>query len=159
MFIKSDEWISDNDFSSSNNNNKRNRKEKRKMNNKFIGFGRVAYKGDLTTAVNGKKYLKITLAINRNYDREVADFIDFMFFEKRAETIDKHTKIGDRLLVSGALQVTNYVDKDKVSRKSFTVIAEQVTFIEKLNKKEVEPKDFEVGDEIDLGNLGSDTPF
>ena len=63
-------------------------------------------------------------------------FIDCVAFDKLAETIEKHVKKGNRLLVEGSINVSTYVDKDGNNRKSTNVFVNKITFIESAKKED-----------------------
>lgn len=87
--------------------------------------------------VNGLKMAGFTLARNRAKtsnasDNPVADFIDFVAFDKNAEFASKWFKKGQRIGVSGRLsEKTN--ERDGVKYKTTNVIVESFEFIESSN--------------------------
>lgn len=102
------------------------------MNNVQI-LGRLTKDVELRVAQKSKKnFACFTLAIKNGND---AMFIDCIAFDKLAETIEKYVKKGDRLLVEGSLNVSNYADKDGNNKKSTNVYVNKITFIEPASKK------------------------
>ena len=57
-----------------------------------------------------------------------ADFIDCVSFGKLAEVLLGNLNKGDRVALTGRLSCSSYVDKDGVSRRSCSVVAESVDF-------------------------------
>lgn len=57
-----------------------------------------------------------------------ADFIDCVSFGKLAEVLLGYLNKGDRVALTGRLSCSSYVDKDGVSRRSWSVVAESVDF-------------------------------
>lgn len=57
-----------------------------------------------------------------------ADFIDCVSFGKLAEVLLGYLNKGDRVALSGRLSCSSYADKDGVSRRSWSVVAESVDF-------------------------------
>jgi len=57
-------------------------------------------------------YCNFTIAVNRDYDREKADFIRCKAFGKTAEIIGDYLHKGDPILVSGSWETGSYENKD-----------------------------------------------
>lgn len=57
-------------------------------------------------------YCNFTIAVNRDYDREKADFIRCKAFGKTAEIIGDYLLKGDPILVSGSWETGSYEGKD-----------------------------------------------
>jgi single-strand DNA-binding protein len=89
---------------------------------------------------SGKALTKITIAVQRpfrntNGEKE-ADFIQVVFFDKRAETVAEFFKKGDPISVSGRLQTRNYEDKDGKRRYITEVVADDFQFIHSRRSNE-----------------------
>lgn len=142
--------------------------------NKIILIGRLTADPELRYTESNKAYTRFTLAVNRDFTKEDgskdADFISIVAWEKRAETICKYVKKGNRLGVEGRIQTGSY-DKGDGSRGYLTdVIVNGLEFLESKSKddrpasdyrsaeeeKEVDPfADF--GDSVQLSD--DDLPF
>ena len=57
-------------------------------------------------------FLNFSIAVNRDYDREKADFIRCKAFSKTAETISTYLHKGDPILVNGSWETGSYEDRD-----------------------------------------------
>ena len=57
-------------------------------------------------------YCNFTIAVNRDYDREKADFIRCKAFGKTAEIIGDYLNKGDPILISGSWETGSYENKD-----------------------------------------------
>ena len=108
--------------------------------NKVVLLGRMAKDVELKTLEN-KDNLRIcnfTIAVNRAYSKneneQKADFINCVCFGKRAETISKYFKKGDRIAVSGQIQVNVYTDEADKNKYATNILVDDFTFCE--NKKE-----------------------
>ena len=118
-------------------------------------MNKIELMGRLTSSVEIKKskkddkktYAKFTLAVPRKLDKEKTDFIDCVAFGRMSETISKYVEKGQRIIVTGALQIDNYTDKDGNNRKSVVINVDDFYFIE--YKKESEKKEDE--DELPFG--------
>lgn len=85
-----------------------------------------------------KEFVRFTLAVPNG---ENANFVDCVAFDKLAETIVKYVKKGNRLLVEGSINVSNYEDKDGNKRKTTNVFVYKITFIENATKEDKSDKD------------------
>lgn len=104
--------------------------------NSFNGIGRITKEPELRSA-GEKNVLDFTIAITRPFtkkDHPESDFIDCTAWGATADNIAKFFGKGDRIGVSGRVEVKPYEDKDGVKRKSFKVIVDDFEFIE--NKKD-----------------------
>ena len=105
--------------------------------NNVVFLGRLTHDIELKTA-GDTVVTNFTLARNRPKvkDKEQeSDFVRFVAFGKMAETIEKYVKKGERLGVSGRLQVRSYEDKDGNKRTATEVIVETIEFIETKSTK------------------------
>lgn len=96
-------------------------------------LGRISKDLELTYTQNGKSVLKFSIAVPKETNREEADFINCVAWEKRAETIAEYFKKGSRILVSGRLSVNSY-EKDGERRYFTEVIVTNFDFIESKNQ-------------------------
>ena len=84
--------------------------------NKVVLVGRLTADPELRYTASNKAYTRFTIAVNRNYKNEdgesEADFISVVAWEKRAETICKYVKKGNRLGIAGKIQTGSYEKED-----------------------------------------------
>lgn len=102
------------------------------VSNNFSGIGRLTKDIEIRKA-GDSSVCDFTIAINRfvkDKDHPMSDFIDCVAWNKNAENIEKFFHKGDRIAVSGRVQVDNYEDKDGVKRKSWKVQVADFDFIE-----------------------------
>jgi single-strand DNA-binding protein len=102
------------------------------VSNNFSGIGRLTKDIEIRKA-GDSPVCDFTIAINRfvkDKDHPMSDFIDCVAWNKTAENIEKFFHKGDRIAVSGRVQVDNYEDKDGVKRKSWKVQVADFDFIE-----------------------------
>lgn len=92
-------------------------------------LGRISKDLELTYTQNGKSVLRFSIAVPKETNREEADFINCVAWEKRAETIAEYFKKGNRILISGRLSVNTY-EKDGEKRYFTEVIVNGFDFIE-----------------------------
>lgn len=133
--------------------------------NKAVLAGRLTKDVDLRFTTEGKAVANFTLAVNRYYDREKADFIPVVVWGKIAENCDKYIGKGSRVAVSGRIQTRSYEDKNGINRYITEIVADEVEFLEKSNAKETTfENDMEAEMEIDdmqefLRDHAMDSPF
>ena len=103
--------------------------------NKVVLMGRLTRDIELKYANTSNGELAVarfTLAVPKNVkgkDGKVAvDFINCVAFGKMGEFASKYFKKGQRVLVSGRIQMENYTDKEGNKRTSFDVVIEQQEF-------------------------------
>lgn len=147
--------------------------------------GRLTKDNELRHTQSNKAVLNNTLAVNRRFKdsqgETQTDFFDLVFWEGRAEIVNKYTKKGDRLLIKGEMQSRYYTTTEGQNIKVYEVIVDEIEFLEPKQQsdnapyedapnrnhkketqdrfKEVEPKDFEVGDIIYLSQDDENVPF
>ncbi len=111
------------------------------MLNNVMLVGRLANDIEKKTLDNGKKVLKISLAVNRSYKNPdgiyETDFIDCILWDELANNLSEYCKKGDVIGIRGRLQVSSY-EKDDVKRKVVEVVAEKITFLSSKHKDEEE---------------------
>lgn len=102
--------------------------------NNFNLTGNIAQQPEIKATQNGKKYSFITIAVN-GMNKDKADFISFIIWDKMAENVVKYCGKGDCIAVLGHI---NAVKKDEKTQLQLT--ADAVTFLHKAQKKAAEPK-------------------
>lgn len=103
--------------------------------NKIEILGRMVQNIEIKEGKN-TKYGKFTLAVPRKNDKETTDFVNCVAFGKLAETIEKYTEKGNRILVEGSLQLDKYEDSKGTTRTSITIIVNDFYFIDFKRKEE-----------------------
>lgn len=103
--------------------------------NNFTGIGRITKDLELRKTGNGKSIVNFTLAINRKYDRDNADFIQMMAWEKTADLIVQHLSKGSKIGVEGRIQTGSYEDKDNRTIYTTEVVVDSVEFLDSKPKE------------------------
>lgn len=98
-------------------------------------IGRLCRDIELKTTDHGKCYLRNTVASNRRTgkQKQQADFISIVAFNKTAEHVQCYLTKGDELAVVGHLSSSQYTAKDGNTVYSIEVIVDRVTFLRKKN--------------------------
>jgi len=79
--------------------------------NKFIGLGRLTKDPELKQSKAGKPFCNFSIAVNRAFEKDKADFFQCMAFGKTAEYIDKYASKGSQILIEGSVQIDEYEGK------------------------------------------------
>ena len=90
--------------------------------------GRLVSDPELKSTSNGTAVCSFTVAVDRNYDRQQADFIDCVAWRQTAEFISKHFHKGSWIAVNCSIQTRSYEDKSGNKRKATELVADEVNF-------------------------------
>lgn len=106
------------------------------MVNKVLLIGNVGGQPTLKTFDNGGKIVNFSLATNETYVNKQGEKVtntqwhNISFnIPKLAETIEKHVKKGDMLLVEGKINYREYTDKEGQKKYITEVIGESFKFM------------------------------
>lgn len=92
-------------------------------------IGNLCNEWEFITTNNGKMYGKNTLAVRKDKDNTL--FIPIRVWSGAVELVDKYTKKGDKLGVSGRLDIYSFKgDNDKNSYYTY-VNVDEITFCER----------------------------
>lgn len=104
--------------------------------------GRLMRDPELKQTPAGVPVASFTLAVDRKFNRDEADFIPITAWRKTAEFVAKYFHKGQRVIISeGRIRVTLYTDRDGNKRTRFEVVADEVEFGESRRA----PEDQEAG--------------
>lgn len=106
------------------------------MLNHIVLMGRMVRDPELRYTQSQKAVVSFTIACDRDYEvngERKCDFIDCVAWGHTAEFISKHFPKGYPIIVSGNLQVRDWMDKDGNKRRNAEVVADTIYFGE--NKK------------------------
>lgn len=122
------------------------------MLNQITLQGRLCRDVELRKLPSGKSVANVSIACDRDFapkdggERET-DFIDIVAFGGTADFFSKYFYKGNMVIVSGRLQIRNWVDKENNKRRSAEVVAESVYFGDSKKSND--------GDNSYQGNNGS----
>lgn len=102
--------------------------------NNFTITGNIAQKPEIRTTANGKNYAFITVGVN-GLNKDKADFISFIIWEKLAENVVKYCDKGDCISCIGYISAPV-----KDGKTTIQLTGDAVTFLHKAQKKAQEPK-------------------
>ena len=85
-------------------------------------------------------HVLLSLAVDRKFNREEADFIPIVAWRKTAEFVAKYFRKGQRVIVAqGRIKVDQYTDKEGNKRSRFSVVADEVEFADSKRAPEDRP--------------------
>lgn len=99
--------------------------------NRVILIGRLTKDPELKYTTNGTAVASLTLAINRKYNKEQADFIPVIVWRQSAEFVANYGTKGRLMMVEGRLQVRNYETQEGQKRYVTEVVADEIKFLDK----------------------------
>ena len=100
------------------------------MLNQIMIQGRLAKDPELRYTRNQTPVATFSVAVQRDYDRDKADFINVAAWRQTAEFVDKYLRKGQMVIISGSLQMRDYEDRDGKRRTVAEVVADHVYFCE-----------------------------
>ncbi len=124
--------------------------------NNVILVGRLTQNPEISIIENNKKVTTVILAVNRNFKNAdgiyETDFVRCILWNSIASTTTEYCHVGDVIGVKGRLQTSKYLDENEKTHYVTDVIAERVTFLSSVKKKDA-IKEEDDKDESLLNNL------
>lgn len=99
------------------------------MLNHSVLQGRIGQELELKTTANGTEVISFSLAVPRNYNKEITDWITIVAWKGTATMIAKFFNKGDLICIEGSIQTQNYEDKNGNKVYKTEVVAERVHFV------------------------------
>ena len=107
--------------------------------NKVVLIGRLTKDPELRFSPGtGIAISRFTIAVNRRKKEDgtqEADFIPCVAWRKQAENLANYQKKGNQIAVTGRIQTSSYDGKDGIKRYVTEVIAEEIQFLDKVNRE------------------------
>ena len=101
-------------------------------------MGRLTADHELNKTQSGISVTRITVAVDRAFVRQgeerQADFIDVRCWRQTAEFVCKYFQKGSMIAVQGSIQTGSYEDKNGIRRKTFEIVADNVSFCGSKNE-------------------------
>ena len=105
--------------------------------NRVILIGRLTRDPELKFLPgNGKAMSKFTLAVNRQFKKDEADFINCVAFDKIAETISQYCTKGSSIALTGNIRTGSYQAQDGSKRYTTDVTVESFEFCSSKNSNQ-----------------------
>lgn len=121
------------------------------MLNHIIIMGRLTRDPELRRTGSGIAVASFSVAVERDYpskdtgEREV-DFIDCVAWRQTGEFVSRYFTKGSMIVVSGRLQIRNWIDKDGNKRRTAEIVADDIYFGESKKSN---------GDSGSVGSVGT----
>ncbi len=101
--------------------------------NKVFLIGNLTRDPELTETAGGVSVCHFAIAVNRNYTssdgERQTDFFNVTAWRGLADTVARYTKKGNKVAVTGSVQIRNYEDNQGVRRTAVDVIAQDIEFL------------------------------
>ena len=97
--------------------------------NQVTLIGRLTKDPELKYTQGGKAFCKFSIAVTGEFNREEADFIGCVAWDKRAETIAEYLRKGRRIAIQGRLNVRSY-EQNGENKWITEVIVDKFDFID-----------------------------
>ena len=120
-------------------------------------MGRLTRDPELKYSQAGKAYCRFSLAVQREFNREEADFINCLAFGKTAETIAEWLGKGRRIALQGRIQTGNYENKNGEKVSTFEVVADRFEFVDSARSETSKNQTYSNNDDVLDDN--DDFPF
>lgn len=102
------------------------------MLNCAVIMGRLTAEPELRQTQSGVAVTRFSVAVDRAYAKQgeerQTDFIDVLAWRQTAEFICKYFHKGSMIAVQGSIQTGSYEDKNGVKRRTFEIVADNVSF-------------------------------
>jgi len=99
------------------------------MINNTVLVGRLTKDPTQRATKSGKAVTTFTLAVDRQFEKDAADFIQIVTWNKTAENCGKYLNKGSLVAVVGRIQARNYEDNDGKKVYITEVVADNVRFL------------------------------
>lgn len=101
--------------------------------NKVFLIGNLTRDPELTETTGGVKICRFSIAVNRNYTggdgERKTDFFNCVAWRGLGETVARFTRKGNKVAVSGSIELRNYEDNQGVKRTGVDIVAQDVEFL------------------------------
>ncbi len=101
--------------------------------NKVFLIGNLTRDPELTETSGGIKICRFAIAVNRNYSgadgERKTDFFNVVAWRNLGETVSRYARKGNKVAVSGSIELRNYEDSQGVKRIGVDIVAQDVEFL------------------------------
>lgn len=121
--------------------------------NKVFLIGNLTRDPELTETTSGVALCRFSIAVNRNYGsadgERKTDFFNVVAWRGLGENVARYAKKGNKVAVSGSIELRNYEDSQGVKRTGVDIVAQDVEF---LTPKNSDGFGEDVGYDVPKGN-------
>lgn len=101
--------------------------------NKVFFIGNIVRDPELTETSGGVKICRFSLAVNRSYTggngERQTDFFNCVAWRGLADTVAKYMHKGDKVAISGSIELRNYEDSKGVKKTSVDIVVGDIEFL------------------------------
>lgn len=90
--------------------------------------GRLTRDPETRNTQTGKSVTNFSVAVNRRFQKDKADFFNVTAWEKTGEFVNKYFRKGQEIIVQGEMESRDYTDSDGNKRNVWDLIASNVEF-------------------------------
>ena len=102
--------------------------EGRKHNESVSTYGAPGTRPRTEIHAQGTAVTSFTLAVDRRFNRDKADYINIIAWRQTAEFVAKHFAKGQRVAIVGSIQTRSWEDNDGGKHKAVEIVADSVYF-------------------------------
>ena len=104
--------------------------------NKIILTGNITKDAELRYTANDKAYSKFSIANNEGYgDNQKTNFFNCTLWGKSAENLNRFLTKGQKVLITGKVEINDYKDREGVERKIIDINVDSFGGVELLGNK------------------------
>ena len=104
--------------------------------NKIILTGNITKDAELRYTANDKAYSKFSIANNEGYgDNKKTNFFNCTLWGKSAENLNRFLTKGQKVLITGKVEINDYKDREGVERKIIDINVDSFGGVELLGNK------------------------
>ena len=104
------------------------------MLNQVIMMGRLTEEPELRQTPAGVNGCSFSIAVGRSFAKQgeerQTDFFDVVAWRGQAEFVSRFFHKGQMIAVKGRMETRQYEDRNGISRKAYTIVAEELHFCE-----------------------------
>ena len=101
--------------------------------NKVFLIGNLTRDPELTETTSGISVCRFAIAVNRSYSsangERQTDFFNCVAWRGLGENVARYAKKGNKVAVSGSVELRNYEDSHGVKRTGIDIVAQDVEFL------------------------------
>lgn len=101
--------------------------------NKVVLIGNICKDPELSETNSGVAVCRFSIAVNRRRASEDAeqqtDFFNVTAWRGLAETVSRYCKKGNKIAVTGQIQIRQYEDREGAKKTAVDVVTEEVEFL------------------------------
>lgn len=109
--------------------------------NKVFLIGNLTRDPELNTTQSGISVCRFTIAVGRNYTQgdgeRQTDFFNCTAWRGQAEAIRQYCKKGNKVAVTGSIQLRDYTDNQGIKRTAVDIITQDIEFLTPKAQDEV----------------------